>query len=126
MPSSNVLRISIAAAALVALFGGVAFAGGSSPSSLAVRLAASDDVAGDISGPCDEAEHANDQRCTGAGDDDRHGNSGPGNAEDGDDDNSGPGNADDDDDDDRSGHRGGDDDRHDDDSSGHGRGGDDR
>jgi hypothetical protein len=60
----------------------------------------------DVSGPCDEAEHANDPRCTGAGgrvedrdDDDR------------DDDHSGPG-------------RGGDDDRGDD-SSGHGGGRDD-
>ena len=34
----------------------------------------------DISGPCDEAEHANDPRCTGAttGDDDRDDNSGRG------------------------------------------------
>jgi hypothetical protein len=42
----------------------------------------------DISGPCGEAEHVNDPRCTGAG---------------GDDDNSGPGGDDRDDDDDRSG-----------------------
>ena len=76
----------------------------------------------DVSGPCDEAEHANDPRCTGAGDDGRHGNSGPGNAEDsGDDDNSGPGSGNDDDDD-RSGHGDGDD--RDADSSGPG--GDDR
>ena len=65
----------------------------------------------DISGPCDEAEHANDPRCTGAApaaDD----NSGPGNAHEEDDDNSGPGNGDDDGDDDNSGsgHSGGDDD----------------
>ena len=102
----------------------------------------------DISGPCDEAEHANDPRCTGAGGgrveddhgDDRHGggqvdNSGPGNAEDrGDDhvDNSGPGNAEDFGDDDMefedhsgSGHGGGDDDGGGDDNSGHGGGGDD-
>ena len=48
-----------------------------------------EDTVEDISGPCDEAEHANDARCTGAGladdrggDDDRHGgdNSGPGSA----------------------------------------------
>ena len=44
----------------------------------------------DISGPCEEAEHANDPRCTGAAGED--------------DDNSGPGSGDDDrDDDDRSG-----------------------
>jgi hypothetical protein len=51
-----------------------------------------EDISGlDISGPCDEAEHANDPRCTGA-------------AADGDDDNSGPGSADDNDSDDNSGH----------------------
>ncbi len=49
----------------------------------------------DISGPCDEAEHANDPECQGVVDDDD--NSGPG---DGDDDNSGPGGGDDDHDDD--------------------------
>ena len=57
----------------------------------------------DISGPCDEAEHANDPRCTGAapsrgGDND---NSGPGSSHSGrgggDDDNSGPGGGDDND-----------------------------
>ena len=76
----------------------------------------------DVRGPCDEAEHANDPRCTGVGDHDRDDNSGPDNAEDddrGEDraDNSGPGNADDDDNDngghggdDRSGHSGGNDD----------------
>jgi hypothetical protein len=65
----------------------------------------------DISGPCDEAEHANDPRCTGVqpgaapgavvdddrgrgrGGDDHGGNSGPG----GDDDSSGPGSGGDDD-----------------------------
>ena len=62
------------------------------------------DDAGDISGPCDEAEHANDPRCTGAGvigdssgpgersgrshDDSGSDNSGPGS------DNSGPGSDD--------------------------------
>jgi hypothetical protein len=62
----------------------------------------------DISGPCDEAEHANDPRCTGAATDDR------------DDDNSGPGSGGDDDRDDNSGHGS----RHggDDDNSGHGSG----
>ena len=52
----------------------------------------------DVSGPCDEAEHANDPRCTGVtvtDDDDRGRNRGHG----------------DDDDDDRSGRRGGDEDR---------------
>ena len=65
----------------------------------------------DISGPCDEAEHANDPRCTGAGtaDDDGDDNSGHGPGHDGGDDNSGHG----------SGHDGGDD------NSGHGSGHDD-
>jgi hypothetical protein len=84
----------------------------------------------DVRGPCDEAEHANDPRCTGTGGA-RDDNSGPGNADDddgdrGDDDNSGPGShnsgpGDGDDDHDRSGHGGGDDD-----SSGSGDGDDDR
>ena len=47
-----------------------------------------DDGPGDISGPCDEAEHADDPRCTGvATDDDDDGdrdNSGPGSGDDGD------------------------------------------
>ena len=84
----------------------------------------------DISGPCDEAEHANEPRCTGVGaaqanrgDDNRHDdrsgpNRGPGRGDDNDDDdNSGPGNAHDDDD------SSGDDDSLDDsgdDDSGHG------
>ena len=46
----------------------------------------------DISGPCDEAEHANDPRCTGGGETGRVDNSGPGSL------NSGPGGAADDDD----------------------------
>jgi hypothetical protein len=78
-----------------------------------------DDTAEDISGPCDEAEHANDPRCTGTGGE-RVDNSGPGSADSGhdnDDDNSGHGGGDDD----SSGHGGGDDD----DNSGHGGGGDD-
>jgi hypothetical protein len=64
--------------------------------------AGGDDPAGvvDISGPCDEAEHAQDPRCTDVdldGDDDNSGpseNSGPGNADDESEhhkDNSGPG-----------------------------------
>ena len=60
----------------------------------------------DVSGPCDEAEHADDPRCTGStGDDatvdDREDNSGPGSVDDDDDadeDNSGSGSVDDDDD----------------------------
>lgn len=64
----------------------------------------------DISGPCDEAEHANDPRCTDAGTA----------ADAGDDDNSGPGSADDNDNNDSSGHGAGHD--NDDDNSGHGSG----
>ena len=87
-----------------------------------------DDAGEDISGPCDEAEHANDPECTDVptvpgDDDDRVDNSGPGSL------NSGPGNAEDDGetedhsgpgsgDDDSSGSGGGD-------SSGHGSGDDD-
>jgi hypothetical protein len=54
----------------------------------------------DVRGPCDEAEHANDPRCTGAapeGDDDRRGsNSGPGGGEDSGSGSSGRGGSDDD------------------------------
>jgi hypothetical protein len=68
----------------------------------------------DISGPCDEAEHANDPRCTGAVTDDRDdANSGPGS-----------GDEDDDDDDDNSGPGSGDDNGDDHDNSGHGSGND--
>jgi hypothetical protein len=55
----------------------------------------------DISGPCDEAEHASDPRCTGTADDDD--NSGPGSGHDNDrdnEDNSGHGSSHDDNDDD--------------------------
>ena len=50
----------------------------------------------DVRGPCDEAEHANDPRCTGgaAGDDDRRGgNSGPGGSDDSGSDDSGSGSS---------------------------------
>src|ERR671923_1996461 len=70
----------------------------------------------DIPGPCDEAEHANDPRCTGAGVPDEGGrldNSGPGSA------NSGPGSVSSDDFDDQ----GGDDFADDSSGSGHGGGG---
>jgi hypothetical protein len=84
------------------------------PSSTVPDNSVANSLPGDISGPCDEAEHANDPRCTGAApsDDDsgRHR---------GDDDSSGHGGGDDSGrhrgDDDSSGHGGGDDD-----SSGHG------
>jgi len=72
-----------------------------------------DDEDDDISGPCDEAEHADDPRCTGAL---RVDNSGPGNAGV---DNSGPGNAEDNDDadvEDNSGRGNNNDDQNDDDN----------
>lgn len=75
-------------------------------------------VPGDLSGPCDEAEHANDPRCAGSApvaDD----TSGHGGDDDGDDDRSGHGSDDRGGDDDRSGH-GGDDGSGDDDSGRHG------
>jgi hypothetical protein len=100
----------------ILVFAGVAAAGslpgisgGSSDSptlstpSLATTTVDEDGQVGeDISGPCDEAEHANDPRCVGGAlDDDRGGNSGPGRSD-----------ADDDDDDHGGrGHDGGGDDR---------------
>jgi hypothetical protein len=69
----------------------------------------------DVSGPCDEAEHASDPRCTGVGAIDNSGHSGSddGVDHDQDDDRSGQGGSDDgvdhDLDDDRSGHGGSDD-----------------
>src|SRR5262245_31233665 len=74
-----------------------------------------DNGAEDVSGPCDEAEHANDPRCTGVGaaadddddhaeDNDRHGqNRGPGGGGESGDDSPGHGGG-------NSGHGGGDDD----------------
>jgi hypothetical protein len=59
------------------------------------------ETAGDVPGPCDEPEHANDPRCTGGagdGDDGRRGsNSGPGGGEDSGSGSSGRGGSDDDD-----------------------------
>ncbi len=71
-------------------------------------------VPGDISGPCDEAEHANDPRCTGAAPSDDNSGRGDddGDGDDGDGDDSGRHSGGDDD----SGHHGG----GDDDNSGHG------
>ena len=119
MKETDGMRLLTIFAALLAAFavgGGLALAtGGGSSSGIDLTGSTTEigtttgDEAGDISGPCDEAEHANDPRCTGVpvpGDDDRVDNSGPGSL------NSGPGNA-------GSGHGGGDDD-----NSGHG-GGDD-
>jgi hypothetical protein len=99
-------KLLIGTAAVLALGAGA---------NVVATAAGSDDPVGvvDISGPCDEAEHAGDPRCTGAAGDDDDDNSGPS-------ENSGPGNSEDDgDDEDHSGPgRGGDSDR--DDDSGHG------
>jgi hypothetical protein len=117
---SNWKKVLVGAAAVLTLGVGanmVAFAGGGSSSPSRV----------DISGPCDETEHATDPRCTavgrvddnsgpGGGNDDREDNSGPS-------ENSGPGSHegrdDDDDRDDNSGRGHGDDD-HNGDNSGPG------
>jgi hypothetical protein len=71
----------------------------------------------DISGPCDEAEHANDPRCTGGAvagresdDDDHHRGRGRGGDDDRDDHHSGRGRGGDDGDEDRSGSNSGSDD----------------
>ena len=104
------MKLTMIIATLLAAFavgGGIAFATDAGPLS-----------GGDVSGPCDEAEHANDPRCTGGavggGDVDRNDDRGR---------NRGPGGGDDrGGDDDRSGRRGGDD--HDD-RSGSNRGSDD-
>jgi hypothetical protein len=145
------MRLLTIFAALLAAFavgGGLALAtGGGSSSGIDLTGSTTEigtttgDEAGDISGPCDEAEHANDPRCTGVtvpGVDDNGDDDGPGDisgpcdeaehandprctgADPGDSSGPGHGGRDDDDDDDRSGHRGGDDD-----NSGPGSGGDD-
>jgi hypothetical protein len=127
----NTIRTAalIGAIALVAAIGVTAFAsGGGEPATIfpASSSSPSDEPTpsrspgDDISGPCDEAEHANDPECQGGADDGD--NSGPGNGDGGDDDSSGPGNGDGADDD-HSGPGHGDDDD-DDDHSGPGDGND--
>ena len=60
---TTIAKILIAAVLAVGIGGGVAIAQASN---------GRDDPAGKVRGPCDEAEHANDPRCTGAaGADDR-------------------------------------------------------
>jgi hypothetical protein len=163
MKETDGMRLLTIFAALLAAFavgGGLALAtGGGSSSGIDLTGSTTEigtttgDEAGDISGPCDEAEHANDPRCTGvtvpgADDDDNRDDDGPGDisgpcdeAEHANDprctganpvDSSGPGPGGEDDDD-RSGHDGGDDDNSgpsddsghggDDDNSGPGSGG---
>jgi hypothetical protein len=114
LPSFKTLALAGILAVLVAVSAGAVFAASMPP---------------DISGPCDEAEHADDPECTGAPDDD---SSGPGSGpREGDDDNSGPGDGDDHEadgdeaDDDNSGPGGGDREGGNDDNSGPGGGDDD-
>ena len=147
---STFMKILLVPALVVAFSVGVAIAasGGDDPSSPLANVAPATSTldtttsttteVDDISGPCDETEHANDPRCTGNGEDRDDDSSGPGRGDDDhgdddrgdDDDNSGPGSQssgpghdddDHDDDDDRSGPGGGDEDD-DDDRSGHGGG----
>ena len=143
MKETDGMKLLTIFAALLAAFavgGGLALAtGGGSSSGIDLTGSTTEigtttgDDAGDISGPCDEAEHANDPRCTGAAPTDSSGpgpggqdddNSGPGG---GDEDNSGPGSGDDEGEEhDNSGPGNGDDDSGGgDDHSGHGGGGDD-
>jgi hypothetical protein len=96
---STITKMALAAFAGL-LIGGGAFAGAQmsgddgTVTATTTGTVGTVDAPGDVSGPCDEAEHANDPRCTGAGGaDDDIDNSGPGSH------NSGPGNAHDDDDD---------------------------
>ena len=132
---SRPVKIVVFVAAIVMLAGAALAAVGDMP----MATSSSTDARGDISGPCDEAEHANDPRCTGvevAGDDDDDGDDdaidhhrrGHGSGDEAED-NSGPGSGDDDHDssgpgsggDDSSGPGSG----HDDDNSGSGSGDDD-
>jgi hypothetical protein len=54
---TTIAKVLIAAVLAVGIGGGVAIAQASNDR---------DDPAGDVRGPCDEAEHANDPRCNGA------------------------------------------------------------
>ena len=66
---SRPVKIVVFVAAIVMLAGAALAAVGDMP----MATSSSTDARGDISGPCDEAEHANDPRCTGVqvpGDDD--------------------------------------------------------
>src|SRR5262245_29141408 len=135
---STLMKIMLVPALVVAFSVGVAIAasGGDSTSPLAqvapptstidtttttpttTTRPTTTDEAEDVSGPCDEAEHAGDPRCTGVRDDRDDDNSGPGRGDLGDDDqgaddNSGPGSQ-------HSGPGGADDDEADDDHGGHG------
>src|ERR671919_300406 len=132
MKETDGMRLLTILAALLAAFavgGGLALAtGGGSSSGIDLTGSTTEigtttgDEAGDISGPCDEAEHANDPRCTGvtvpgADDDDNRDDDAPV-------DSSGPGPGGQDDDEDRSGPSG-DDNSGPSDNSGPGSGGDD-
>ncbi|HMG45287.1 MAG TPA: hypothetical protein VK611_28400 [Acidimicrobiales bacterium] len=62
-------RLGLVAAGLLGTAGAVALtttgSGADDPPATSFQPASSDDGPGDISGPCDEAEHAGDPRCTG-------------------------------------------------------------
>jgi hypothetical protein len=81
---STLLKLMLIPAAVIAVAVGVALAGagGSGTTSLPVgtNVGTVENVGtvGDVSGPCDEAEHANDPRCTGVAQDDRRGRDGRG------------------------------------------------
>jgi hypothetical protein len=100
------LLIALGGAGLAALATLLAVAladsGSRTPTLTATTVATTTATLGeDVRGPCDEAEHANDPRCTGiaaAGDDDRSGPGGREHDDDAGDDHSGPGRGPDDDD----------------------------
>ena len=131
MKETDGMRLLTIFAALLAAFavgGGLALAtGGGSSSGIDLTGSTTEigtttgDEAGDISGPCDEAEHANDPRCTGAAPADSSG-PGPGGQDD-DEDRSGPSGDDNSGPSDSSGPGSGGDDDDDDDNSGPGNGG---
>jgi hypothetical protein len=58
---------AVAAASLLGGLTGLAVATGAAPGTASFLLASHDDGPGDISGPCDEAEHAADPRCARGG-----------------------------------------------------------
>ena len=102
---STLTKMALAAFAGLLLGGGALALAETSGNGSTVTETTSIEQPGDVSGPCDEAEHANDPRCNGQVGD-REDNSGPGSAnsghgnshdDDGDqEDNSGPGNSHDD------------------------------
>lgn len=90
---STLTKMALAAFAGLLLGGGAFAVAQTSDSGATVTETTTVEQPGDVSGPCDEAEHADDPRCTGQGGQtgEREDNSGPGSA------NSGHGNSHDDD-----------------------------